>query len=175
MKTIEISDEMHEALMALSKEMNSQDPRGKRMPHMFQIQTEEEVAAYAGHGTEVWIDSEGSRVYDDEDELRKWIEDHIFQNTGTTESKAKGKAAAMDLDELHDYMDEKSDCWKVEVETVHKYQNTFFTAKACEEHMAANHYHYKKPVCYLNHAWRNPEMELVAKFLCELSGGKLHT
>jgi len=28
---------------------------------------------------------------------------------------------------------------------------------------------------YLNHAWRNPEAELVSTFLCNLIGKDLHT
>ena len=36
-KTIEVSDEMYDKLIELATEMTTQDPRGTRMPHMFQI------------------------------------------------------------------------------------------------------------------------------------------
>ena len=129
MKTIEVSDEMYDDLMALSKEMLLQDNRSTAMPHIFQIQTTEEVAAYEGCGTTKWIGDEGEEVDEDAEDARSY-----------------------------------------QVTTEQRYQNTFFTAKACDEHIRLNHYHYKSPVCYLNHAWRNPEMDLVSKFLCELSG-----
>lgn len=50
-----------------------------------------------------------------------------------------------------------------------KEQNCFFTAKACDEHIAKNHYHYKEPCSFGNTFWRNPEMQLIANFLVELA------
>lgn len=37
----------------------------------------------------------------------------------------------------------------------------FFTAKACEDHIRANHYHYNNPRSYGISAWRNYEMQTV--------------
>ena len=57
-----------------------------------------------------------------------------------------------------------------------KFSNCFLTAKAAQEHLDANDYHYHKNAdVYLNHAWRNPEAELVSEFLCRLVGKNLHT
>ena len=183
MKTIEVTDEMYDSLMELSKEMTTQDMRCTRMPHMFQIKTTEQVAAYSGCGEDVWVDEEGNELNDDK-EIREYVLQDISENDESVlhldekEAKdfAKGKVDEMDEDDLEEYLENNRHNWrKVEVTTEDKYQNTFFTAKACEAHIEANHYHYKDPKCYLNHAYRNPEMELVATFLCELSGGKLHT
>jgi hypothetical protein len=55
------------------------------------------------------------------------------------------------------------------------YHNHFLTEKGCKEHIQRNHYHYNEPVDYLNHAWRNPEMDLISEFLCGLVGKKIHT
>jgi hypothetical protein len=56
------------------------------------------------------------------------------------------------------------------------YKNSFLTAKAAEEHLKRNHYHYHKDAdVYLNHAWRNPEAELVSEFLMGLIGKPLYT
>jgi hypothetical protein len=50
------------------------------------------------------------------------------------------------------------------------------TAKAAQAHLDANDYHYHKDAdVYLNHAWRNPEAELVTEFLCSLINKKMHT
>ena len=55
-----------------------------------------------------------------------------------------------------------------------RYENSFLTSKACDEHIKANKHNLSDPVNYLSYANRNPEMEMLQKFLCELSGGKLH-
>lgn len=180
MKTIEVTDEMYEALMELSKEMTTQDMRCTAMPHMFQIRTTEQCSAYPGQGKEIWVNGEGDELQTEE-EMREFIQQHIYENDESIshldDEEAK-KEAKEKVDEMYDYnleeyLEETHWC-KVNVTTEHKYQNTFFTAKGCDEHIKANHYHYNEPVSYLSHAWRNPEMELVSKFLCELSGGKIH-
>jgi len=179
MKTIKITNEMHKSLMALSKEMTSQDMRCTRMPHMFQIKTKEEVAAYDGCGEEIWCDDDLNILRTDE-EIKDWIQEDIFENDeslhGLNHDEAKKISKQKALEEDHYiYLDQHRDNWRIlNITTEDKYQNTFFTAKACQEHIDSNSYHYNKPSVYLNSAWRNPEMELVSRFLCELSGGKLH-
>ena len=183
MKTIEVTDETYDALMELSKEMTTQDMRCTAMPHMFQIRTTEQVAAYPGQGEEIWVNDEGDEL-ETEDEMREFIQQHIYENDESIshlddeEAKKEAKKKVDDMDEydLEEYLVDihNDNWWKVNVTTMHKYQNTFFTAKGCEDHIKANNYHYNEPICYLNYAFRNPEMELVSKFLCELSGGKEH-
>lgn len=46
----------------------------------------------------------------------------------------------------------------------------FFTAKACEEHIAENHYHYKNARSWGIGAWRNPEMQVVMQHLLKMTG-----
>ena len=53
-------------------------------------------------------------------------------------------------------------------------KNAFLTAKGCKDHIEKNSYHYNDPIDYLNCAWRNPEMELISKFLCGLVGKEPH-
>lgn len=182
MKTIELSDEMYNSLMELSKEMTSQDMLCTAMPHMFQIKTKEQVAAYPGQGMEIWVNSEGDEL-ETEEEIRAFIHQSIMENDESinhldedqAKTAATKKVDEMDETDLELILEESNEnWWKVNVTTESKYQNTFFTSKACKAHIKANHYHYKEPTCYLNHAFRNDEMELVSKFLCELSGGKLH-
>lgn len=169
MKTIEVSDEMYEFLIDLSKELNTQNHRGTAMPYFFQIQTQEQVAVPEGCGTECYH-SDGSQIETDDEiqeaifnykdwdmdsrqhkklysELADWEKEEILENAGW----AKGN---------YDYKE--------------KLENAFLTAKACKEHISLNDYHYNKPVDYLSHAFRNPELEMVLQFVCELTGGKLH-
>lgn len=182
MKNIKVTNKMYKALMELSKEMTSQNMRCTRMPHMFQIRTTEQVAAYSGCGETVWVNEEGDELSTDE-EIREFVYQDILENDESIidfDDKEAEKLAKKKLDEMDDYdltyfLEEHRNNWHtVEATTEKKYQNTFFTAKACEEHIKANDYHYNEPISYLKHAWRNPEMELVSKFLCEISGGKMH-
>jgi len=41
----------------------------------------------------------------------------------------------------------------------------FFTAAACDAHIAANSYHYSNPRSFAISVWRNPEMEAVMDYL----------
>jgi hypothetical protein len=157
MKTIEVSDELHEKLIALANEMTTQDPRCTRGPHLFQIRTIEKCAAYEGQGETIWIDPDGEGGAVDPVEFTN---DHkeILEGVELVEFEE------LDLDEQM----EELGCYTVQETTLEKFQNCFFTAKACQDHIDRNHYHYNEPIVYLNHGWRNPEMELVQEFLCGL-------
>lgn len=183
MKTIEVSDEMYAKLIELATEMTTQDMRCTRMPHMFQIKTLEEVAAYEGcDGDIVWVDDDGGELRSEED-IKTYITDNLYENDSRVfeldDDEAKKKALEiynemLELEGIENYLDE-CEFRKIEVTTISKYQNTFLTSKACQEHIDKNHYHYNEPTVYLNSAWRNPEMELVSTFLCGLVGKKMHT
>lgn len=174
MKTIEVTDEMYNSLIELSKEMLSQDNRATAMPHMFQIRTDEEIPAHDGCGESIWIENNGEiELRSDEDEKDYIIqfEAELFNDEMIVQKTAK--VEAMSEYEISSWL-EKHDFRQIEVSISHKYANTFFTAKACDDHIKRNHYHYNNPVSYLNHALRNPEMELISKFLCQLTCGKIH-
>jgi hypothetical protein len=168
MKTIEITDEMYNSLMELSKEMTTQDMLCTAMPHMFQIRTIEQVPAMEGCGTEAWH-SDGTVIHEWEDikyAVFEWKEWDI------KDKEDLDKFEELSSSEIDEVLEEN---WsKIQFSEEEKFQNTFLTAKACKEHIEANNYRYSSPTCYLNHSFRNPEMELVSKFLCELSGGKIH-
>ena len=162
MKTIEVSDEMYDSLVELSKELNTQSSRSTRMPYFFQIQTNEKVAVPEGCGTECWH-SDGSDIETD-DEINEVICE--YSDISIEE------AAKMDFVNKEKILEDAG--WRrVNYSYEHRYQNAFFTERACKRHIQKNAYHYDEPVDYLSYATRNPELELVMKFLCELTGGKL--
>lgn len=165
-KTIEVSDEMYSFLMELSKELNIQDHRGTAMPYFFQIQTQEEVAVPEGCGTECFF------MDDHKIETDKEIQEAIYDYYG-------GKFSKKQVREMDAWEQENTlkviGFRKVYYDFKNKYENAFLTAKACKEHIRLNSYHYHKPVDYLTHAFRNPELEMVLKFVCELTGDKIHT
>jgi hypothetical protein len=165
MKTIEITDEMYDFLIELSKELNTQDHRATAMPYFFQIQTQEEVAVPEGCGTQCYH-SDGSKIETDKeiiDAIYDWHDGNI----------SKKKIKEMDDWEKEELL-EKAGWDKAYYDFEDHYENAFLTAKACKEHIRLNSYHYHKPVDYLSHAFRNPELEMVLKFICELTNGKLH-
>ena len=49
----------------------------------------------------------------------------------------------------------------------------FFTAKACEQHIKLNHYHYNNPKSFGIGSWRNFEMQEVQRYLIEFSGNEV--
>jgi 5'-3' exonuclease len=163
MKTIEVTDEMYASLIELSEELNTQDHRATAMPYFFQIQTQEEVAVPDGCGNEAWH-YDGTLLKTDKE---------INEEVSEIKDISTDKVAELSNDEKEEIL-EKAGWNKVCYDYKDKYENAFFTAKACKEHIRLNSYHYIKPVDYLSHASRNPELELVLKFLCELTG-KMHT
>lgn len=179
MKTIKVSDEMYNSLVELSKEINSQDHRGTQMPYIFQIQTKEEVAAYPGNGETIW-GFDGS-VLRTEDEIKECIMEHLYENDADFSQLNDGEAKTLAKKKVNAMSEYERESWlrdhefrEVEVTTNEVYQNAFFTAKACKQHIKNNNYNYQDPIDYLSYGTRNPELELVFKFLCELTGGKLH-
>lgn len=169
MKTIEVTDEMHKFLMNLSKELNTQDHRGTRMPYFFQIQESKETVTGEGMGESVWVCDGEICIRTEED-----VKVAIFEYKGWSVDSEDDIEEYNCLDDFEKRDILKKNYQEFSVEITQTLSNAFFTAKACEEHIKANNYHYQQPVSYLNHAFRNPEMELVSKFLCELSGGKIH-
>ncbi len=149
--------------MELSKELNTQDNRGTAMPYFFQIKTKEMVAVPDGCGTECWH-YDGSQI-ETEDEINEAVAEYLGQDIEYVKLISESDKESVL---------EKAGWSKGNYDFKENYQNAFFTEKSCKEHIRKNAYHYKEPVDYLNHAFRNPEMELVLKFLAELTGGHLH-
>lgn len=162
MKTIEVTDEIYEFLINLSHEINNQDHRGTAMPYIFQIQTKEEVPAAEGCGTQAWI-FDGSMI-ETQEEITAAI------------SELKDidiKDVTTDEDDREQILEDAG--WrKINYEEKEVFQNAFLTSKACDEHIASNKHHYRKPVNYLSHSFRNPQLEKLFQFICGLTGKQIH-
>ena len=179
MKTIEVSDEVYAKLIELADEMTTQDPRGTRMPHMFQIRDWKKVYDAELNGdTHIFLDRGNGIEIETVDELIDYLNDFEVEfNETEIREMWKNRADYSWQEDLTDWLEEK----KLELEEYSyslkpEYTNCFLTAKAAQEHLDRNHYHYHKNAdVYLNHAWRNPEAELVSEFLCSLVGKSMHT
>ena len=160
MKTIEITDEMYNALMEISKELNTQNHRCTAMPYMIQLSEKKEVAAYEGCGETYWFGNEGEKLYTEDDE-NEVIKEHLQEKYGTDDS----------FEELEDYEKESIledlEYRKLEVTQEDELSNFFFTDKGLRDY-------YGKDVNTYMTGVTNPELKTVMTFLCELSGGKLH-
>lgn len=179
MKTIELSDEMYAKLIELATEMTTQDPRGTRMPHIFQIRDWKKVYDADLNGdVHIILDRGNGIEIETYDQLIEYLNDFEIE---FVEDEIKemwdNRAEYSWQSDLVDWLQERvSDIVEHSYSLVPEYTNSFFTAKAAQEHLDKNHYHYHKNAdVYLNHAWRNPEAELVSTFLCELVDKELYT
>jgi hypothetical protein len=174
-KTIEITDEMWDKLSALSLEMMEQDPLGTAMPHLFQIQDWKKVYDWNLNGdTQIWITEEGEEIEELQDLLDFLDGAGHFQDMSDYEEQSEISEITRRWEdgEISDWLSENwegvSDC-SYSLEPF--YVNAFLTRKAAQDHLDQNYYHYHpKARVYLNHAWRNPEAELISDFLCQLTG-----
>ncbi len=162
---VDIPDEMYEGLIELSRQINSQSNRATAMPYIFQVEEDEKVWDTGLNQSNLCFLSE------DFDSCYELSEKGVREYCKGTE---------IELPEDIENIDQYSEWFEKHHLTVssygyrQKYSNAFFTAKGCKEHIEKNHYHYTKPRDFLSYAFRNPEMELVYKFLCGLTGEKMH-
>lgn len=173
MKTIEVSDETYAKLIELATEMTSQDPRGTRMPHMFQIRDWKRQYDWGLNGdTRCWVDSDGDyTVIETLEEFKEYLEGQGIEEPENIEEFWE------DHWELEDWIsDNCNNLQQCSYSMEPVYINCFLTAKAAQEHLDSNYYHYHKDAdVYLNHAWRNDEADLVSEFLCGLVDKKPHS
>lgn len=173
MKTIQISDELYKKLERISNEMNTQDHRATRMPYLFRIivPNSRPAAEWCGDFT-VWV-HDGEEAFRDEtndflEEAKKCIESYFSEDDYKD----------LDFDDKYDVEDflEKNDFTAMEAEKFDDYKWFFLTHKSAERHWKANKHHYPDEFDdYLDVCWRDPDMEAVQQFLCELTGWHLHT
>lgn len=178
MKTIQVTDEMYNDLVKLSKEYTTQDNRGTRMPYLFQVRDKQRVYYMdVNQGSnQIWHD--GESIVEDFEDLKDYLDSFGFEYT----DKEEGIIKLIFESWTQKYLFRREDISRDEffkkycpdlkegsysIEEI--YTNAFFTAKCCKEHIQNNRHHYHEPIDYLNYADRNPEMELISNFLCEIS------
>jgi hypothetical protein len=174
MKTIEISDEMYDALVEISTNINNQDNRCTASPYFYQVQTKKEVAAYEGCGTEVWYNSDLCKTLKTEEDIKEYIIEDMLDNMdpeySTDEANILAEEDYLGLTEydITEYLEEHN-FNKYDVQEENVYENMFFTEKACDQHIKINKHNMNEPRSYVQHAYRNPELEVVIKFLSSLT------
>ena len=155
MKTIEVTDEMYESLMSISKELNTQSHRGTRMPYVIQVSRKKEVSAYEGQGEEFWFSKEGRKL-DSQSDINNVIEECLNENPDNVYGADFEESILEDLDYTKHNVTEEDEL-----------SDFFFTDKGLRSY-------YGDDVNTFLTASNNPEFKVIMKFLCEISGGKLH-
>ena len=168
MRAIEVTDEMYDFLVDLSKELNTQNPRGTANPYFFQVMETKKVPAPEDCGDIGWYcDGE---VLTDEEDIKNAIFEYKEWEIGNKEHEEL--FSLMDSWGRDEIMEENyRKVWQTEEQSL---ANCFLTERACKAHIKSNGYHYSKPVDYLSHAFRSHEFEKVLQFLHEITGGALH-
>jgi hypothetical protein len=171
MKTIEVTDEVYAKLIELANEVTTQDPRGTSMPHIFQIRDWKKVYDWGLNGeTQIWVGDYETEI-ETIDQLREYLGDNSITIPDNLEEIWADK---YDLD--YWVMENCPDLKECSYSFEPVYVNAFLTAKAAQEHLDKNYYHYHANAdVYLNHAWRNPQAVLVTEFICGLVGKEMYT
>jgi len=160
MKTITVSDEMFTQLCRLSEDMNNQDNRATADPILFELQVKEQSPTASDYSDLfVWRES-SEYIYNTIKELRERIDEYF---------EREGYSSEMTDREVEDCAEEKLGIERAYYLERWVTKETFFTLREYEDHVRQNSHHYTDPRSYVVHAWRNPGMELVVKFLKGIS------
>jgi hypothetical protein len=170
---IEVDDNIYSKIIDLVNEMVNQDPRGTRMPHIFQIRDWKKVYDWGLNGDKhIWVNDYETEIETIE-EFKEYLEDN-GHNIPDYIDELWNSHYSWDIEEFLE--ENKINLKQCSYSLEPVYTNSFLTAKAAQEHLDKNYYYYHKNAdVYLNHAWRNPEADLISEFLCGLVGKKMHT
>ncbi|MDD5547029.1 MAG: hypothetical protein PHO67_07765 [Candidatus Omnitrophica bacterium] len=146
-KTITISDEAAAFLVELNRRLKTQDNRATRAPYYFTVRCVHEEPVPDGFTDEIRYVHDGTPFT--EEELRKYCEDND-----------------LDFEQF-----KENSCRAYCVRDVEEFKNFFFTEEGYNEHMKLNghNYRYCKEVnSYVDHAFRNPEIEQLLSAIKEI-------
>lgn len=174
MKTIEISDELYDQLMNLSKEMMTQDNRCTAYPIFYQIRDWKRVYDSDLNGSiPILIDRNGDYItVESAEDLMGYLEDRDIEFdkeeiNGLWEDYQTGFGW-----ELEEYLEVKglTDLEKMSYSMEPVYKNAFLTEKEAQRHLESNGYHYHRDAdVYVEHGWRNNDMLVIHNLAKEIS------
>lgn len=147
---------------ALAIRLKTQDNRGTALPICFLLQDVEERRAFiSGEFVLFWDNCGKEWRGENEDDIIRQIFNSRKEDINC-EIDDYDKAEDDLLDEIKDEVE--GNCYEMNHEFVTK--RFFLTEEAANNHLKANRHHYSdKARIYVDHCWRDPEMELVYKIL----------
>jgi hypothetical protein len=167
-----LTDDDIKFLKDLAIELKTQDREYTAKPVFYQIREKKNVVGidpdYADK-TCILL-SEEYILFTDFNEAIEWCEDYLEDLIQKDIDEWWEVKLSKSFLVLHDFL--KNIGYEFSTYTgyteKHTYKNCFLTKRALDKHITENHYHYKQPDYFINHAWRNPELqqllEIVEKF-----------
>ena len=141
---------METTIKSIGEEMNRQDNRATQFP-LYVVQETKEVITHEDFADYyICVDEEGQKM--DEESLCEDCEG---------EDELRSPCVGCGFSRRVPVKEEEVFALRAGV---------FLTAKACEEHIESNKYHYSKPRSYAISAWRNYEMQAIMQFLSSQAG-----
>ena len=163
MINLKLTENELKAAKALAIRLKTQDNRGTALPICFLLQDVEEKRAFDSGEFVLFPDDCGEEWRGkDEDDIIHQILASRREDIEECEIDDYDKA----VDDLSDEIKEevKGNCYEMNHEFITK--RIFLTEEAANNHLKANSHHYSdKARIYVDHFWRDPEMELVYKIL----------
>jgi len=152
MKTITITDEQHDFLLNLSKELRSQDNRATADPIFCVYQLER---FYTEDGDHECYVCDGEEL--DKDFVQESIAQYRKDNLG----------CALSDDAIIEELGYR--ILRYDFKEVPVSGQCYFSEKAAQEHINQNSYHYNKPFVYVESAWRNYEFQSIREMIIQLA------
>lgn len=156
---IKLTNEEISQLKQLAYDIKNQDPDGKNwgtaQPLIFYVQDIRECQEYIN-------DPEYYNYYHD---------DCCYKGGGTEDIFNQIKEDDYSIGEIEDEpeLEHAIESEKIPIKTEYETKRVFLTYNGAKKHIKQNHYHYTSKVrIWCDHSWRNPEMELVQKFLLKV-------
>lgn len=147
-KTITISDEAAAFLLEFNRRLETQDNRATANPYYFTVRCMRELAAPEG--------MTGETRYYSADDTECYTEEELIQHC---------KECEKDPEEF------KEKCEVYDAQEVAEHINVFFTEEGYNEHIKLNGHnyrHFKKYYSYVEHAFRNPEIDKLLSSVKEI-------
>lgn len=151
------------AAKELAIRLKTQDNRSTALPICFQLQDVEAKRAFGQGDFVIFTDHDGGEwIGDSEEDIIRQILEVRREDIEECEPEAFDEEEARLEGEI--YEEVKGDCYEMDYEFVTK--RVFLTEEAAKNHLNANKHHYSdKARIYVDHFWRDPEMELVYRIL----------
>lgn len=168
---MELSKEELQSIKKIANRIKNQDPEGKRWgtaaPLWFLLQdTVLSFDPINGGDFYFYYDSEL------EEEFKDTCESNLFDKV--LAAHVKYNEGKLDEDEYHE-LERVFDINHHGAEYKYETKRIFHTYEAAESHLKANKHHYSDEArIYCDHAWRNPEAELIHKLLLTFAEDNLN-
>lgn len=179
MVQVTMRKETYDFLTDLATKMKNQDHHGTRMPYVIQIAEDVEKPNNWNPDRYIWVDDEGTEVDHTYQAFLDYIDGYSEEyDEETLDAILEDAGIVVDDEGNLDYMFSDTDhitialgLRYVGVEDVTEFSNHFLTQEAAKNHLENNrhHYHGKNQRTYVQHAYRNKELEQLIKAVEEIT------